>query len=75
MASIFVVLMCAVANAFLLYVLFQFTRELRRKRSRRAVTAVVRVVTPVEDSLGAKVIAMTSGRHARHQILGQRRVS
>jgi hypothetical protein len=41
MANTLVMLTCAVADGFLLYVLFQFTRELRKGRRVRATLAAI----------------------------------
>lgn len=65
MAGILVVLICAVADIFLVYVLFQFTRELRAQRLARNVSAAIPVPTPNgEKAAGGrdrrKVIDITS---------------
>lgn len=75
MAGTLVVLMCAVANGFLLYVLVEFTRELRKGRFARAGKAVIRVVMPAEDHVHPKVIDITSGSYWSSHNPGQRRVS
>ena len=65
MAGILVVLICAVAESFLIYALFRFTRELRRRHLTHAVSAAIPVATPVsgkaaEDRHHRKVIDITS---------------
>ena len=46
MAGILVVLMCAVADLFLVYVLFQFARELRTRRLAHTASAAIPVLMP-----------------------------
>lgn len=69
MAGILVVLICAVAESFLIYALFRFTRELRRRHLTHAVSAAIPVTTPVsgkaaEDRHHRKVIDITSRKPA-----------
>lgn len=75
MASTLVVLMCTVADGFLLHVVLQFARELRKGRFARAAKAVIPVVVPVEDRIHPKVIDITSGSHRSSHNPRHRRVS
>ena len=65
MAGILVVLICAVADIFFVYVLFQFARELRTQRLGHNVSIAIPVPTPGGEKASGgrdhrKVIDITS---------------
>jgi len=65
MATILVVLTCAAADSFLVYMLFQFTRELRKGRHARNAAAAVPILIQTSAEAGRdrahrKVIDITS---------------
>jgi hypothetical protein len=57
MATILVVLTCAAADSFLVYILFQFTRELRKGRHARKAAAVPLLIQTSAEA----------GRHRAHR--------
>ena len=67
MATIIVMVMCAAAEGFLLYVLIQFARELD-DRTARAATALIPISCATGEKTAegrefGKVIEITSGSH------------
>ena len=74
-----VVLMCALADEFLLYLMFQFTRELRRGHFARFRTSMVRFAKPVsEKSAGCeqrKVIGINSRNYRSFKNPGRQATS
>jgi len=78
MATILVVLTCAAADSFLVYMLFQFTRELRKGRHARKASAAVPILIQTSgeadrDRVHRKVIDITSVSFGSSQNPSQRR--
>ena len=77
MATALVVLMCALAEGFLFYVLLRFTRELRKTRT-ALVTTVISMTQAEADTTGEqaqpqKLIEISAGRRGAGR--GERRLA